>query len=100
MNGGGYILNKNTLCSREKVYLKVNSDFDTTGYMLPKTITWTNGQTYKIEEVKEFRPADTVLASCSGDCYTVVIQGRIHHLFFERTNPNFRSLVGRWYVFI
>ena len=28
----------------ERVYVKVNSDFDATGYMLPRTIIWTDGR--------------------------------------------------------
>ena len=44
----------------EKVYVKVNSDFDSTGYMLPRTITWADGRTFKIDKVKDFRPASTL----------------------------------------
>ena len=38
----------------EKIYVKVNSDFDSTGYMMPRTITWADGRTFKIDEVKDF----------------------------------------------
>ncbi len=41
----------------EKIYVKVNSDIDSTGYMMPRTITWSDGRTFKIDEVKDFRPA-------------------------------------------
>ena len=43
----------------EKVYVKVNSDFDSTGYIQPKSITWADGRTFKIEKVKDYRPAAT-----------------------------------------
>ena len=56
----------------EKIYVKVNSDFDSTGYMMPRTITWADGRTFKIDEVKDFRPASTLAKGHSGDCYTVV----------------------------
>lgn len=83
---------------REKIYVKVNSDFDTTGYMQPRTITWTDGQSYRIDRVKDFRPAASVGAGCTGDCYTVVIAGRERHLFFERTDPLFTARIGRWFI--
>ena len=34
----------------EKIYVKVNSDFDSTGYMMPRTITWADGRTFKIAQ--------------------------------------------------
>ncbi len=80
----------------EKIYVKVNSDFDATGYMQPRSITWDDGRTFTIDQVKDFRPAD--MAGRSGDCYTVVIQGQEKHLFFERTDPLFSARFGRWFV--
>ncbi len=57
----------------ERVYVKVTSDFDATGYMLPRTIIWTDGRIFRIDEVKDFRPACTFGNGRTGDCYTVVI---------------------------
>lgn len=81
-----------------KVYVKVNSDFDATGYMLPRTITWSDGRTFIIEAVKDFRPASTLSKGHNGDCYTVVIHGEERHLFFEKTSDLFASRYGRWFV--
>ena len=81
-----------------KIYVKVNSDFDSTGYMLPRTITWSDGRTFKIEAVRDFRPASTLGGCHSGDCYTIVVQGEERHLFFEKTGSLFASRIGRWYV--
>ena len=81
-----------------KVYVKVNSDFDATGYMLPRTITWSDGRTFVIEAVKDFRPASTLANGHNGDCYTVVIHGEERHLFFEKTSDLFASRHGRWFV--
>ena len=81
-----------------KKYVKVNSDFDSTGYMMPRTITWADGRTFKIDEVKDFRPASTLAKGHSGDCYTVVIRGEEKFLFFEKTDDLFASRVGRWFV--
>lgn len=82
----------------EKVYVKVNSDFDSTGYMQPRAITWEDGRTFRIEQVKDFRPASALSPSLQGDCYTVVIRGEEKHLFFERTDPLFSGRFGRWFV--
>ena len=82
----------------ERVYVKVTSDFDATGYMLPRTIIWTDGRRFRIDEVKDFRPACTFGNGRTGDCYTVVIGGVEKHLFFEKTSELFAARVGRWYV--
>lgn len=81
----------------ERKYIKVTSDFDCTGYMQPRAITWDDGRVFQIEQVKDFRPASIQGTSCC-DCYTVIINGAYKHLFFERTDPSFHSLVGRWFV--
>ena len=81
-----------------KVYVKVNSDFDSTGYMMPRTITWADGRMFRIEAVTDFRPASTLSAGHSGDCYTVVIHGEERFLFFEKTSNLFSARFGRWYV--
>ena len=82
----------------ERIYVKVNSDFDSTGYMQPRSITWSDGRVFKIDEVRDFRPASSIARGLPGDCYTVVIKGEMRHLFFERTDPLFASKVGRWFV--
>lgn len=45
--------------NKEKVYVKVNSTFDPTGFMQPTSITWSDGRTFPIETVRDFRPAGT-----------------------------------------
>ena len=82
----------------EKIYVKVTSDFDSTGYMLPRMITWSDGRTFKIDAVRDFRPASTFGAGHRGDCYTVVIHGEERHLFFEKTSELFAARFGRWFV--
>lgn len=84
--------------SAERVYVKVNSDFDVTGYMQPRSITWDDGRTFPVETVNDFRPASAVESSLSGDCYTIIIRGGEKLLFFERTDPLFAGRFGRWYV--
>ena len=82
----------------EKVYVKVNSDFDSTGYIQPKSITWADGRTFMIEKIKDYRPAATFRPGFAGACYTVMIRGEEKHLFFEWTDSTFSSRVGRWFV--
>ncbi len=82
----------------ERIYVNVNSDFDSTGYMLPRSITWKDGRTFKIEAVKDYRPASALRKGMQGECYTVVIKGETRHLFFERTGDLFATRVGRWFV--
>ena len=82
----------------QKVYVKVNSDFDATGYMQPRSIIWEDGRTFKIDAVKDFRPASSLEHGLPGDCSTLVIKGETRHLFFERTSDLFATRIGRWFV--
>ena len=89
------IRGKETCIMPERVYVNVTSDFDRTGYMQPRLITWPDGRVFRIDEVRAFRPAG---ADALRDCYTVVIQGKERSLFFERTGEHFSSRLGRWFV--
>ena len=84
--------------ANQKTYVKVVSDFDRTGYMQPRSITWADGRVFKIDAVQEIRPASTFIQGLSGDCYTVLICGKWKHLFFERLNPRYSPNIGRWFV--
>lgn len=82
----------------ERVYVKVTSEFDSTGYMYPTTITWEDGRTFPIESIRDFRPAKAAGNHFNGDCFTVIIQGQEKHLFFEHVDSRFAGRVGRWFV--
>lgn len=82
----------------EKIYVKVNSDFDTTGYVQPRSITWKDGRTFVIDAVKDYRPASACRQGAEGTCYTVTIRGEERLLFFEWTHSAYSSRVARWYV--
>lgn len=82
----------------EKVFVKVNSDFDATGYIQPRSITWADGRTFTIEAVKDFRPASYYRQGAEGACYTIMVRGEEKHLFFEWINSAFATRVARWYV--
>lgn len=82
----------------QRVYVKVNSDFDSTGAVTPRAITWQDGRVFKIDAVKDFRPASCMGRRHAGDCYTVMIHGEERFLFFQRTDKAFASRLGRWWV--
>ncbi len=84
--------------THDRVYVKVNADFDSTGYLHPRHIIWSDGRIFKIDKVMDFRPASYMNKNLSGDCYTVVIHGEEKFLFFEKTSEYFASRVGRWFV--
>ena len=83
---------------QKRVYVKVNSDFDSTGYMQPKTITWQDGRIFTIDSVRDFRPSKSEGGIKTGGRYTVVIKGEERYLFFEKTGEIHASRFGRWYV--
>ena len=82
----------------EKIFVTVTSVFDSTGYVHPREIIWEDGRVFKIESIKDFRPASSLAEHLPGDCYTVVIKGEVKHLFFERTDPMYSGRFGRWFV--
>lgn len=91
-------MRKFTSSHTERIYVKVNSDFDSTGYMQPKSITWADGRTFPIDTIRDFCPAQNADNSFSGDCFTVLIHGVEKHLFFEHVDSRFSGRVGRWFV--
>lgn len=82
--------------NHKRIYVKVTSDFDATGYMQPRCITWEDGRVFQIDQIRDFRPASD--AERTRDCYTVIIKGEEKHLFFERIDPLFPNRLGRWFV--
>lgn len=40
----------------QRVYVKVTSEFDATGYMQPRAITWADGRTFAIDRGAGFPP--------------------------------------------
>lgn len=41
----------------ERIYVEVNVRFDSTGSMQPVTVAWSDGRTFPIKKVQDFRPA-------------------------------------------
>lgn len=82
----------------EKTYVRVCTDFDRTGYMQPLSVTWKDGRIFKIDKIKDFRPANLYRDDWSGYCFTVMIKGEEKLLFYEPADSTFLSRIGRWYV--
>lgn len=75
-----------------RIYVKVNSDFDCTGYIQPRSITWEDGRTFRIDEVRDLWTDERK------DRYTVRIRGEDRYLYFERPTPLRPNRCGRWFV--
>ena len=81
-----------------KVYVAVKADFREDGLMLPREITWEDGEKYKIDRVTDIRQAAAMKAGGQGDRYTVMIGGHQSYLFFERSANQTGNNIGRWFV--
>ena len=81
-----------------KVYVAVKADFREDGIMLPRVITWENGDEYEIDRILDIRQAAAMKAGGQGDRYTVRIKGQQSYLFFERNPNQTGNNIGRWFV--
>ena len=81
-----------------KVYVAVKADFREDGIMLPRVITWENGDEYEIDRILDIRQAAAMKAGGQGDRYTVWIKGQQSYLFFERNPNQTGNNIGRWFV--
>ena len=82
----------------ERLYIQVGAEFDATGYMQPRTITWSDGRVFPVETVIERRAMETTMAGEQCERYTVTILGNQRYLYFQHSNPRFNSYAGRWFV--
>lgn len=81
-----------------KVYVAVKADFTEEGTMLPREITWEDGEKYTIDRVTDIRQAAAQRAGGQGDRYTIIINGHQSYLFFERSADLTGNNIGRWFV--
>ena len=84
--------------NNRKVYVAVKADFREDGIMLPRVITWENGDEYEIDRILDIRQAAAMKAGGQGDRYTVRIKGQQSYLFFERNPNQTGNNIGRWFV--
>ena len=81
-----------------KVYVAVKTDFSEDGTMLPREITWEDGEKFIIERILDIRQAPAMKAGGQGDRYTILIKGKQSYLFFERSTNLTGNYIGRWFV--
>ena len=81
-----------------KVYVKVLSETDENGQMLPRRITWEDGRSFDIDRVGAVRPAYAAKAGGQGDRYTIYVNGLQRYLFFERSVNINGNVIGRWFL--
>ena len=81
-----------------KVYVAVKTDFTEDGIMLPREITWEDGEEYTVDRVLDIRQAAAMKAGGQGDRYTIMVRGCQSYLFFERSANLTGNNIGRWFV--
>lgn len=81
-----------------KVYVAVRAEFNEDGIMLPREITWEDGEKFEIDRVLDIRQAPALKAGGQGDRYTIMVKGKQSYLFFERSTNLTGNVIGRWFV--
>ena len=87
-----------TIRKDAKVYVKVLSETDESGQMLPRRITWEDGRSFDIDRVGAVRPAYAAKEGGQGDRYTIYVNGLQRYLFFERSTNINGNVIGRWFL--
>ena len=87
-----------TTVKSPKVYVAVKADFAADGTLLPRVITWENGEKFTIDKITDIRQAAAMKAGGQGDRYTIWIGGHQSFLFFERSTNLTGNNIGRWFV--
>lgn len=80
------------------VYVNVNADFTTDGFVRPRSIVWRNGKVYYIQRMIDWLPGRESISGCFCDRYTVQIRGELRYLYLQRSDEHFLGKFGRWYV--
>lgn len=62
-----------TTAKTPKVYVAVRAEFTEDGTMLPREITWEDGEKYEIDRVSQICQAAAMKAGGQGDRYTIWI---------------------------
>lgn len=91
-------MTQTTTANPIKVYVAVKTDFTEEGTMIPREITWEDGEKFEIDRVTDIRQAAVMKAGGQGDRYTVTIRGKQSYLFFERSANQTGNNIGRWFV--
>lgn len=66
-----------------KVYVEVTAKFDTDGSMMLVSFIWEDGTVYQIDRIKAKERCASRKAGGTGIMYTVMVDGKECHLFYE-----------------
>ena len=89
---------RTTTTKNPKVYVSVRAEFDEDGIMLPRELTWEDGEKFEIDRILDIRQAPALKAGGQGDRYTIMVHGVKSYLFFERSTNLTGNVIGRWFV--
>ncbi len=81
-----------------KVYVNVRVDFNSDGRMMPRRITWENGEKYTVDRVVDIKPAPALRSGGQGDRYTIIVNGIQSYIWFERSADITGANLGKWFV--
>jgi hypothetical protein len=81
----------------EKVYVAVETAFNVAGKMSPIALEW-EGKRYEIDRLLGVQPAHASKTGGQGDRYTVIINGKQRHLYFEHAANYGDTNLGRWFI--
>ncbi len=84
--------------NENKIYVRVNADFDRDGFVHPRSIIWSNGREYEIDRVTAIKHMHASKAGGNGDRFTIRVSGRERYLFYERIPELEGNHVGRWFL--
>ena len=71
------------MMEKMKVYVEVTAKFDTDGSMMPVSFIWEDGTVYQIDRIKAKERCASRKAGGTGIMYTVMVDGKECHLFYE-----------------
>jgi hypothetical protein len=77
-----------------KVYVEVLAKFSKDGILVPKAITWEDGNIYDIDGIRDMKRAASTKAGGVGMRYTCVVHGKEVFLFYEDNNLWFMERAG------
>ena len=89
---------RTTTTKNPKVYVSVRAEFDEDGIMLPRELTWEDGEKFEIDRILDIRQAPALKAGGQCDRYTIMVHGVQSYLFFERSTNLTGNVIGRWFV--
>ena len=79
-----------------KVYVDVLVNFDKDGTMSPVDFIWEDGEKYHVDRILARERCASRKAGGTGICYTVMVNGKESHLYYEFAPGRGRRLYSRF----